>query len=78
MITHNENINFLLLQGWEYDKNRNGNACFRPCWDDEKWFSLNEALSTECLINPDEYKNFELIDNLDQKMSYSVSKYMEE
>jgi hypothetical protein len=82
MTTHNETINFLILQGWEYDPNMPDGQVFRLYnvdldWEDREWYTIQEALDIEKMNNPDEFREFELLDSLDNRYLTMVSNYMD-
>jgi hypothetical protein len=82
MTLHNETVNYLVLQGWEYDANAGDGFAFRPDWydediDDKEWYSIEEALNVEKTNDPDSYREFELVNNLDTRYANMFSHYME-
>lgn len=81
-MTHNETVNFLTIQGWDYDPNLPDGECFRikdynPDLDEKEWYTLQEALEIERLDNPEGFREFELIENLDNRYMTMVSQYMD-
>lgn len=82
MNTHNESVKFLSLQGWDYDPNLPDGECFRiwdynPEYDEKEWYTLQEALDIEKMNNPDAFREFELLDSLDNRYLTMVSQYMD-
>jgi hypothetical protein len=83
MTLHNETVNFLVLQGWEYDANAGDGFAFRPEWYDEdaldqEWYTIEQALECERMDNPDAYREFELVNNLDSRYAHMFSQYMDQ
>lgn len=81
-MTHNETINFLVVQGWDFDPNLPDGQCFRPIdydpeYDFKEWFTLDEAMAIERQNNPEAVREFELIDSLDSRYMTMVSQYMD-
>jgi hypothetical protein len=76
MTSHNDTVNYLVLQGWEYDANAGDGCSFQPANSDE-WYTLKQALSIEREENPDSYREFELVTNLDPRYANMFSHYME-
>jgi hypothetical protein len=81
-MTHNETVNYLVLQGWEYDANAGDGFAFRPSWydielDDQEWYTIDQALEIERKYNPEAYREFELVTNLDSRYANMFSQYME-
>jgi hypothetical protein len=81
-MTHNESINFLIENGWEYDKNRPANKRFfrtvNDFNDEFEYVSMEDALEYTRWENPGAFSEFELLDNLDTKFSTMVSQYNDE
>lgn len=81
-MTHNETVNFLTIQGWDYDPNLPDGECFRPndylpAIDSKEWYTLQEALDIERMNDPEAFREFELLDNLDNRYLTMVSQYMD-
>jgi hypothetical protein len=81
MNTHNETISYLTLQGWEFDPNSSDEASFYPKFDHEllkkERYSMSEALEIENKIDPESYREFELVTNLDTKYVKMFVNYMD-
>lgn len=77
MTSHNETVNYLLLQGWEYDANAGDGNTFRPSDSEESWYTLDQALAIEREENPETYREFELVSNLDSRFNKMFSHYMD-
>jgi hypothetical protein len=81
-MTHNETVNYLVLQGWEYDANASDGFAFRPSWYDEdldtqEWYTISEALELERKYNSESFREFELVNNLNSRYASMFSEYME-
>jgi hypothetical protein len=81
-MTHNETVNYLVLQGWEYDANAGDGFAFRPSWYDEdagdqEWYTISEALELERKYNSESFREFELVNNLNSRYASMFSEYME-
>lgn len=81
MNIHNETVNYLILQGWEFDANSSDEFAFSPKFDHEELtkerYSMSEALEFEKKIDPESYREFELVNNLDAKYLQMFANYME-
>lgn len=77
MTSHNETVNYLVLQGWEYDANAGDGYSFRPSDSEDDWYTLDQALNNEREENPETYREFELVTNLDSRYANMFSHYME-
>jgi len=81
--THNQAIEFLTENGWNYDRNRPATEAFSkvtcpydydPYGDESKYASMDEALEYIRKDNPEAFYDFELIDNLNPKYKTLVWK----
>lgn len=78
MTLHNETVNYLLLQGWEYDANAGDGFAFnKPEWSEEDWYTIDDALEIEMKQNPESYYEFELTSKLNSRYASMYSQYME-
>lgn len=81
-MTHNETVNFLILQGWDWDPNLPDGACFRDPnfdsdWQGKEWYTIEEALSIEKDSDPESYSEYQMIHSLDTRYLTMVSQYMD-
>lgn len=74
-MTHNEAVDFLTLQGWEYNPNCKDEYVFHL--DGEK-HTLKEALEIQKMKDPESYREFELVTNLDSRYMKMFTQYMDE
>jgi len=81
-MTHNETVNYLVLQGWEYDANAGDGFAFRPNWydediDEQEWFTIDQALEIEKINDPESYREYDMVQNLNSRHACMFSQYME-